>query len=42
METIFDVLIFLNNSENTFYSTSEGHENLIQVKEILTIAIISS
>ena len=36
METIFDVLKLLNNSENTFYLTSEGHENLIGVKKTLT------
>ena len=36
METINDVLNFLNNFEVAFCPTWEYHENLIRVKEILT------
>ena len=36
METINDVLNFLNKLEVAFCPTREDHENLIGVKEILT------
>ena len=36
METIFDVLNFLNKLEVAFYSLSEDHEKLIRGKEVLT------
>ena len=36
METINDVLNFLNKLEVTFYPTWEDQENLIRVKEIIT------
>ena len=36
METITDVLTFLNKLEVAFCPTMEDHKNLIRVKEILT------
>ena len=36
METISDVLNFLNDAENAFYYTRNGFENLIRAEEILT------